>query len=46
MVVDGSSCVAAVAHRNFYSKVEHYNLCQIDFIFIDIAFVLINVTVD
>ena len=21
--VDGSSCVGAVAHRNFYSEVEH-----------------------
>ena len=26
--VDGSSCVTAVAHRNFYSEVEHSNLCQ------------------
>ena len=33
--VDISGCVAAVAHRNLYSEVEHSNLCQI-------AFVLIN----
>ena len=42
MFVDGSSCVAAVAHRNFHSEVEHSNLCQIAFVLIDIVFVLIN----
>ena len=42
--VDISGCVAAVAHRNFYSEVEHSNLCQIVFVFIDIDFVLINMT--
>ena len=40
--VDISGCVAAVAHRNFYSEVEHSNLCQIAFVLIDIDFVLIN----
>ena len=41
--VDGSIYdVDAVAHRNFYSKVEHSNLCQIAVFLIDIAFVLIN----
>ena len=42
MFVDVCACVAAVAHRNFYSEVEHSNLCQIAFVLIDIAFVLIN----
>ena len=41
--VDISGCVAAVAHRNFYSEVEHSDLCQIAaFVLIDIDFVLIN----
>ena len=40
--VNISGCVAAVAHRNFYSEVEHSNLCQIAFVLIDIDFVLIN----
>ena len=40
--VDISGCVAAVAHRNLYSEVEHSNLCQIAFVLIDIDFVLIN----
>ena len=42
MFVDVSSCVAAVAHRNFYSEVEDSNLCQKAFVLIDIALVLIN----
>ena len=39
--VDGSSCVVAVVHANFYTEVEHSNLCQIAFVLIDITFVLI-----
>ena len=39
---DISGCVAAVAHRNFYSEIGHSNLCQIAFVLIDIYFVLIN----
>ena len=42
MFVVVSGCVAAGAHRNFYSEVEHSNVCQIAFVLIDIAFVLIN----
>ena len=42
MYVDISGCVATVVHRNFYSEVQHSNLCQIAFILIDIDFVLIN----
>ena len=42
MLVDISGCVAAVAHRNFYSEAEHSNLCQIAFVLINIDFVLIN----
>ena len=40
--VDGSGFVAPVMQRNFYSEVEHSNLCQIAFILIKIVFVLIN----
>ena len=40
--VDISGCVAAFVHKNFYSEVEHSNLCQIAFGLIDIDFVLIN----
>ena len=40
--VDVSGCVAVVAHRNFCHEVEHSSLCQIDFVLIDIAFVLTN----
>ena len=44
MFVDGSACVAAVAHRNFYSEVEDSNLCQIAFVLIDIAFVSVSMS--
>ena len=40
--VDVSGCVAAVAHRTFYSEAEHSNLCQIAVVLIDIDFILIN----
>ena len=43
MLVDVSSCVAAVGHRNFYIEVEHSNLCQTAFALIDIALVLIDI---
>ena len=42
MFVDIFGCVAAVAHRNFYSEVKHSNLCHIAFVLIDIDFVVIN----
>ena len=45
LFVDGSSCVAGVAHRNFYSEDEHYDVCQTAFVLIDIAIVLISMAI-